>query len=147
MLSDIGPQTSQDREHQPLEAQIEEETDSETTSAEPRSELHRRYSKSVDEVEMAVIRKQIETDEPGARHVGRNPPHMSFDICDQPKKKTSRQMSVPVGANEEGRRTSRDDSSITKSDAKRSRSRFAHLLEALRAQKLSLHSLNENNLA
>lgn len=68
----------------------------------------------------------------------------SGDVGDGGKSKASRQMSMPSNSgDDDGRRKSRDDSDVNKSDAKHLRSRFAHLLEALRAHKFSLSALEE----
>lgn len=155
----------------PMPTQQEMETDEASSNSKEKIEeigepaeatRHRRQSKSVDEIELAHMRKRSVTEASEeaaatAMSVGRRGPNkqpqMSLDIGnisvelgENSKNKASRQMSMPNNSeNDEGRRKSRDDSNVNKTDAKHLRSRFANLLETLRAHKFSLNSLEESS--
>lgn len=97
---------------------------------------HRRYSKSLDEVELANMKKQEE----GRRTTAQ----LSLDLIENGKKTVSkqqpaRQSSMP--ASSAIRRQSKDDADVAQVDASVLRKRFSRLLDTLRTHKFSLPSM------
>lgn len=115
---------------------------------------NRRHSKSVDEFELAHLRKQKQMQKQAEGEVaatdGRRtvkPTQMSLDIVDhreQAGKNPARQLSMP-NAGCSIRRPSKDDSEVGKVDASILRKKFARLLDTLRSHKFSISSLEEDN--
>ena len=118
-------------------------------SFDPERNRQRRHSKSVDEFELAHLRKQKQPQQKntaGESSRVNKPQQMSLDIVDQEiiSKQPARQASMPnAGCNI--RRKSKDDSEVTKVDASVLRKRFARLLDTLRSHKFSISSLEENS--
>ena len=142
------------------EEQEDEKDESELIDSE--QNRTRRHSKSVDEFELAHLRKKKQQDVANkaaaaavAAAATENSPRlqqMSLDIIDsnEPRREPSRQASMPNAGCNLVRRTSKDDSDIgsgaaeRKIDASVLRKRFARLLDTLRSHKFSITSVEEN---
>ena len=138
-----------------VSADIAEEEEQKHIEAE--GNQHRRHSKSVDEYELAHLRKKKQQkqadDAAEARRVAggssnkQQQPQMSLDIVDhEMMSKPGRQLSMP-NAGCSIRRGSKDDAEVNtaKVDASVLRKRFARLLDTLRSHKFSISSLEEGS--
>lgn len=111
---------------------------------------NRRHSKSVDEFELAHLRKQKQEkknaeDAVARKNSSNKAPQMSLDIVDhEMMSKPGRQLSMP-NAGCSIRRGSKDDAEVTKVDASVLRKRFARLLDTLRSHKFSISSVEEGS--
>lgn len=135
-----------------VSADIAEEEEQKHIEAE--GNQHRRHSKSVDEYELAHLRKKKQQkqadDAAEARRAAnsgssKQQQQMSLDIVDhEMMNKPGRQLSMP-NAGCSIRRGSKDDAEVNtaKVDASVLRKRFARLLDTLRSHKFSISSLEE----